>query len=77
MSKESVLLARVDEKTKYIAEKVDSLHSFVERGISDCNDRINIEAKRTKVLENWRSFLTGGYVVVSLVITGLFIIIFN
>lgn len=64
------MFARLDEKLKYVVEKVDSLH------VSVNNLQSNSE-KRLKSLENWRSFLTGAYIVGSGIIVYLFNVIWK
>ena len=60
------MFARLDEKMKYLVEKLDSLHVSVD-GLRENSE------KRLKSLEKWRDILTGAYILGS----GVLVILFN
>ena len=70
MTKGDTLLARLDEKTKYIVEKVDDIHQTFK-------DAQESNVKRLEALERWRSWINGGYAVGATLITALYVIVFK
>jgi len=68
MAKSDTLLARLDEKTKYIVEKIDSLHKTLET--SQERNETRIES-----LERWRNWLTGAYFAGAGIVSVIFMII--